>query len=212
VKAVVFDMDGVLVESEQASSEAWRTALAGFGFHIDDANVDGFVGTTDRALAEFFSARVGEEPSIVLKAAEREMRRQAAGGLVAFPDALSALDRLVIPAAVASNSDRWRLDLVLGAAGIRDRFSVSVAGDEVPSPKPTPDIYLRAAALLNVDAGDCLVIEDSPTGLTAARAAGMKVVAVRRGYFEDDELALADEIVDSVTSSTLLGPLAFRRS
>ena len=126
--------------------------------------------------------RVGEEPTTVLKAAEREMRRQAASGLVVFPDALSVLDRLTIPAAVASNSDRWRLEVVLNAAGIRDRFEVSVAGDEVPSPKPAPDIYLRAAALLNVDVGDCLVIEDSPTGLTAARAAGMKVVAVRRGY------------------------------
>jgi len=210
MKAVIFDLDGVLVDSEWASSEAWRTALAGFGFRIDEANVESFVGTTDRALADFFSVHVGEEPSTVLKAAEREMRRKATGGLVAYPDALSVLDRLVIPSAVASNSDRWRLELVLIAAGIRDRFEVSVAGDEVPFPKPAPDIYLRGAALLDVDAGDCLVIEDSPTGLTAARAAGMKVVAVRRGYFEDEELSLADEIVDSVDSSSLLTLLTLR--
>lgn len=207
MKAVIFDVDGVLVDSEWASAEAWQSTLARFGYQIDDTTFLGFVGTTDRALAEFFSIRVGRDAAIILATAEEEMRRMAKGGLMAFPDTLALLDGLSVPAAVASNSDRWRLEVVLSAAGIRDRFEVSVAGDEVPLPKPAPDIYLRAAELLFVQPGECVVIEDSPTGITAARAAGMKVVAVRRGHFPDDRLAEADLVVDSLADSTLLSLL-----
>jgi HAD superfamily hydrolase (TIGR01509 family) len=207
VKAVIFDVDGVLVDSEWASAEAWQSTLARFGYQIDDTTFLGFVGTTDRSLAEFFSTRVGRDAAVILATAEEEMRRMVKGGLMAFPDTLALLDGLSVPAAVASNSDRWRLDVVLSAAGIRDRFEVSVAGDEVPLPKPAPDIYLRAADLLFVNPGECVVIEDSPTGIAAARAAGMKVVAVRRGHFPDDRLAEADLVVDSLAVSTLLSPL-----
>lgn len=212
MKAVVFDMDGVLVDSEWASATAWRKALANLGYDLDSGTVDGFVGNTDRALAEFFSPRVGEQPSNILAKAEEELRKVAASGLAPFPDAISVLDRLVNPVAVASNSDRWRLELVLSAAGIRDRFPISVAGDEVPVPKPAPDIYLRAARLLEVEADDCLVVEDSPTGINAAQKAGMAVVVVRRGYFNDEDLISADEVVDSLTESTLLSLLSLRSS
>lgn len=207
MKAVIFDVDGVLVDSEWASALAWRSTLSRFGYQIDDATFGGFVGTTDRALAEFFSVRVERDAGIILATAEEEMRRIASGGLMAFPDALVLLDDLSVPTAVASNSDRWRLEVVLGAAGIRHRFEISVAGDEVQLPKPAPDIYLRVAEVLSVQPRECVVIEDSPTGITAARAAGMKVVAVRRGHFPDDRLAEAELVVDSLADSTLLSPL-----
>jgi HAD superfamily hydrolase (TIGR01509 family) len=198
VKAVIFDCDGVLVDSEWASAEAWRAALARFDHHIDEGTFGGFVGTTDRALAVAFAARVGAGLDQVLAAAEEEMRRIAAGGLNAFPDAVALIERLTVPTAVASNSDRWRLDAVLSSAGLRHLFEVTVAGDEVPEPKPAPDMYLRAAEILRVDPADCVVIEDSPTGVAAARAAGMKVVAVRRGHFADARLIEADQIVDTL--------------
>lgn len=206
MKAVIFDLDGVLVDSEWASAEAWQSTLSGFGYRADDTTFEGFVGTTDRSLAEFFSVRVERDAAVILATVEEEMRRMASGGLEAFPDALALLDDLLVPTAVASNSDRWRLEVVLSAAGIRDRFEISVAGDEVLFPKPAPDIYLRAAELLSVLPSDCVVIEDSPTGITAARAAGMKVVAVRRGHFPRDRLAKADMVVDSLADSALLSP------
>jgi beta-phosphoglucomutase-like phosphatase (HAD superfamily) len=75
---------------------------------------------------------------------------------------------------------------------------VTVAGDEVAKPKPAPDVYLRVAELLGINPGDCVVIEDSPTGVVAARAAAMRVVVVRRGHFADEVLMAADRIVDSL--------------
>ena len=195
---MIFDCDGVLVDSEYASAIAWQAALARFDYHIDGSTFEGFVGKTDRAMAATFAAQTGAKPVDILKAAEEEMRRAAARGLKPFPDAVALIERLTVPIGVASNSDRWRLEVVLASAGVRDLFEVTVAGDEVPNPKPAPDIYLRAAALLETDPADCLVIEDSPTGVSAARTAGMRVVVVRRGYFDDDILIEADEIVDSL--------------
>jgi len=195
---VIFDCDGVLVDSESASAAAWRAALARFDYHIDAVTFAGFVGTTDRALAVAFAARVGAGVEEVLNAAEEEMRLIAGQGLDAFPDALALVQRLAVPVGVASNSDRWRLEVMLSAAGVRALFDVTVAGDEVAKPKPAPDVYLRVAALLGINPGDCVVIEDSPTGVVAARAAAMRVVAVRRGHFADDVLMEADQIVDSL--------------
>ena len=172
--------------------------MARFDYHIDEGTFGGFVGTTDRALAIAFAETVGASLDEVLAAAEGDMREIAAGGLHAFPDAVALIKRLTVPMAVASNSDRWRLDVVLSSAGLRHLFEVTVAGDEVPEPKPAPDMYLRAAQILGVDPVDCVVIEDSPTGVAAARAAGMTVVAVRRGHFADDRLIDADQIVDSL--------------
>ena len=186
------------MDSEWASAAAWRAALARFDYPLDDATFGGFVGTTDAALAQTFAAQLGAEPEQVLNVAEEEMRRIAAQGLKAFPDAMALVDRLEMPVGVGSNSDRWRLEVVLSSAGVRHRFDITVAGDEVPRPKPAPDIYLRAADLLETNPSDCLVIEDSPTGVTAARAAGMMVVAVRRGHFDDEVLSEADRIVDSL--------------
>ena len=195
---MIFDCDGVLVDSESASAAAWRAALARFDYHIDAVTFAGFVGTTDRALAVAFAARVGAGVEEVLNAAEEEMRLIAGQGLDAFPDALALVQRLAVPVGVASNSDRWRLEVMLSAAGVRALFDVTVAGDEVAKPKPAPDVYLRVAALLGINPGDCVVIEDSPTGVVAARAAAMRVVAVRRGHFADDVLMEADQIVDSL--------------
>ena len=195
---MIFDCDGVLVDSEAASASAWQAALARFDFHIDGETFATFVGTTDRALAISFAAQIGARVDEVLEAAEQEMRLIAGQGLGSFPDAVALVERLTVPVAVASNSDRWRLDEVLGSAGVRRLFEVTVAADEVALPKPAPDIYLRAAELLETVPSDCLVIEDSPTGIAAARAAGMTVVAVRRGHFADDLLIDADWIVDSL--------------
>lgn len=195
---MIFDCDGVLVDSEWASAAAWQAALARFDHHIDEETFDGFVGTTDRALAMAFATQVGAEVKDVLNAAEEEMRHIAARGLASFPDAIGLVGRLAVPIGVASNSDRWRLDLVLSSAGIRHLFDVTVAGDEVVEPKPAPDIYLRVSELLGVSPGECIVIEDSPTGVTAARAAGMTVVVVRRGHFANERLIEADRIVDSL--------------
>ena len=116
-----------------------------------------------------FAAQIGAEPEEVLAAAEEEMRRVAGGASNPSPMRWRWSTDLTVPIGVASNSDRWRLEVVLSSAGVRHLFDVTVAGDEVADPKPAPDIYLRAAALLETDPADCVVIEDSPTGVSAAR-------------------------------------------
>jgi HAD superfamily hydrolase (TIGR01509 family) len=199
VQAVILDCDGVLADSEWASAKAWRVALARLGYQMSDAEFGGFIGTTDWDLAETFGERLGHDPLGVLAAANDELRLILAGGLQAFEDAVGLLDRLDgMPLAVASNSDRWRLEAVLAAAGLDGRFEVSVAADEVGQPKPAPDVYLRAAELLDVLPAGCLVVEDSPTGITAARAARMQVVAVDRGHFSADQLEHADRVMSSL--------------
>lgn len=199
VEAIIFDCDGVLADSEWASAQAWQVTLARLGYQMSAAEFGGFIGTTDWDLAETFGERLGHDPQEVLAAANDELRSILAGGLEAFDDAVGLLDRLDgKPLAVASNSDRWRLEAVLAAAGLDGRFEVSVAADEVGQPKPAPDVYLRAAELLDVFPARCLVVEDSPTGITAARAAGMQVVAVDRGHFAADQLEHADRVMSSL--------------
>ncbi|NIP80177.1 MAG: HAD-IA family hydrolase, partial [Gemmatimonadetes bacterium] len=99
---------------------------------------------------------------------------ELATGLEAYEDARLLLESVLAegrPVGVGSNSARWRLDAVLTAAGVRDRFRASVAGDEVANPKPAPDVYARVVASLGVAPAACVVIEDSPTGIAAAAAA-----------------------------------------
>lgn len=197
-EAVIFDCDGVLADSEWASALAWQRTLESYGYHLSAQEFAGFIGTTDRDLAEAFGPRLAIEPEIILRYANNQLRLILAGGLEAFADAVGLLERLEVPVAVASNSDRWRLDAVLSAAGLAGRFQVSVGANEVRHPKPAPDVYLRAAELLAVKPDRCLVIEDSPTGIAAAREAGMGVIAVDRGHFPRGLLEPADQIIGSL--------------
>ena len=116
-----------------------------------------------------------------------------------FEDALETLERaesVRMPVAVVSNSETWRLEALLRSSRLDTRFQVRVSSDDVARPKPDPDVYLRAAQLLGVPAARSLAIEDSPTGVAAARDAGMRVVAVDRGWFGRDSLAHATRVVD----------------
>jgi HAD superfamily hydrolase (TIGR01509 family) len=96
-----------------------------------------------------------------------------------------------VPMGVASNAEAANLDFVLSLAGVRDCFSVLVSGHDVQRPKPYPDIYLKAASLLGLPASDCIVFEDSETGVAAARAAGMRVVGLLTTLAKFDNVDLA---------------------
>jgi HAD superfamily hydrolase (TIGR01509 family) len=197
MKAILFDLDGVLVDSEPASEEAWSSALARFGYDLGSAGHQGFMGKTDRQLAEHYAAIIGVEVS------ELEAMNQAClldrlheGGVYMFDDVpplLGSLDG--VPVAVASNSHRWRLQAILEGAGLADRFSVMVSSDDVDLPKPAPDVYLRAAQQLGVAPNESVVVEDTPTGIEAGRAAGMRVVAIDRGAYTLDLLGEADLVI-----------------
>ena len=194
--ALVLDCDGVTVDSEPLSVAAWTRAANSLGLALDDGEIAGFVGLTERDLAEHLAPRARLPVQTVEEAAARAFRHIVrVDGIAAYPDAMALIDRWgERPIAIASNSPRWRLDTVLTAAGVP--VATTVASDEVTAPKPAPDVYLRAMELLGVAPSGCLVVEDTPTGIAAGKEAGAYVVAVSRGLVDPESLCDADRVVD----------------
>jgi HAD superfamily hydrolase (TIGR01509 family) len=183
VRAVVFDCDGVLVDSEPLSDASWAEALADHGYEMTHEDVVAVRGTTETDCYRYFAERV-ELPEEGQMQREVDARKLAGyRDLAPFPDAAAAVPELAlhgIPLAVASSSRGRHLRHKLDVVGLGRYFDVMVGGDEVPSGKPAPDVYLAAARSLGVDPGDCLAVEDSLNGADAAVAAGMRVVCVAR--------------------------------
>ena len=182
--AVIFDMDGVLLDSEPLHYEAVRQILAeqGVAFPLDD--YDRYLGTTLTSTWDDLCERY----PIAMPFAEFEARYHAdvlaqyQAGAPLIPGARELVERLLeagIPIAVASSSHREWVEAALIGASLRGHFEHTVAGDEVAAGKPSPEIYLRAAERVGVDPRGCIAIEDAPAGVASARAAGMRVALVR---------------------------------
>ncbi len=202
VDAVVFDCDGVLVDSEPVSEWVWRSTLDGHGIDMGP-DFAAWIGTTDQGIAVRFAAEAGMSPArLADENAQAFVDRLAEVGIEVFDDALAALERTRaagLGLAVATNSERWRLKAILEAAGLADVFSIAITSDDVARPKPAPDIYLEAVARLGMEPSRVVIVEDSPTGVAAGRSAGMRVVAVDRGVFEPAQLAPATRVVSNLT-------------
>lgn len=207
-RPVVFDCDGVLVDSEELGWLALDTVLRRYGAAVEALDKSALAGTSWSVDYAHFAERadlpeidvLSEEVGVVM--ADLFERK-----LSAFEDAIDTLDALQIRGvamAVASNSNRERLDSSLAATSLAGFFDHSVAGDEVGRPKPDPDIYLRAAELMGIPASMCVAVEDTPTGITSAKAAGMRVIAVDRGEHSLEELAEADAVVPRLTPISVL--------
>jgi len=206
---VVFDCDGVLVDSEPHSRSAWLDVLSGYGHPATEADIEACTGLGFAPTHEFLSG-IGRVPptfevwASLLEAPERSFRH----GLDVFPDAIAVLDAVTaagLPVAVASASPRERLDLTLRIAGLTDRFDVSIAGDEVAAGKPDPAVYLSALEALDQPASRALAIEDSVAGATAAVRAGMDVIAVARDPADRDALTAVGVLVVDRLEPALLG-------
>lgn len=178
-KLVIFDCDGVLIDSEIIACRVTADALTRAGYPISaDDIIHHFAGISARSLRDRVEGELGRRlpPDF-----DADMRTAL---WAAFADELApmtgidaALDRLDIPACVASGSTRERLDYTLGLAGLRDRFAGRIfSAEAVANGKPEPDLFLLVAREMDVHPGECLVIEDSVPGIRAARAAGMPVL------------------------------------
>ncbi len=206
--AVVFDCDGVLVDSEPHSVASWLVVLARLGHPATAADIERCVGLgyrpTRDALTTIAPLPAPDELWPELIAALADSYRT---GLHRYEDALATLgecERFGVPVAVASASPRQRLDLTLTASGLTGAFAVSVAGDEVANAKPAPDVYLRSAELLGIEPRHCTAVEDTPIGARAALAAGMATVAVVRAHGDRAALrATGATLVDEVTFEAL---------
>ncbi len=182
--AAVFDLDGTLVDSETLSFQAWREVLDSHGYTLVPDDLEAVRGRSYEDTHAHFAIRAAlpEHGAFWTPYAARLFELFDAG-LTPFDDAVAtarALAQRGVPIAIATSSRRERLEATLRAAGLAELFDVTVAGDEVERAKPAPDIFLAAAAKLGVPAERCVAIEDSPVGVEAALAAGMRVVAVAR--------------------------------
>jgi HAD superfamily hydrolase (TIGR01509 family) len=184
-QAVIFDCDGTLVDSEPLARIAWERSLSPYGYTIGDAEYATLVGLPYLKVHGFFADRVPglAAPDPFWATYSGALFELIDTQLEPFDDALETireLRALDVAVAVASSSPRARLDRTLQRAGLADAFRVSVAGDEITHGKPAPDMFLAAAERLGVAPERCAVIEDSPPGVAAGLAAGMRTVGVAR--------------------------------
>ncbi|MDJ0934295.1 MAG: HAD-IA family hydrolase [Kiloniellales bacterium] len=181
---VIFDCDGVLIDSEVLVCRVGAEVFTAHGFPITAEEIARrFIG---RSAAHMFGEIEKDTGRVLPETLRDDLKARVnaalAGEVAAMPGLVPLLDRLEVPACVASSSDPERLRAALGAAGLYDRFHPHVySAVQVPRGKPAPDLFLHAAARLGVDPGACLVIEDSLAGVAAALAAGMAVIGFTGG-------------------------------
>jgi HAD superfamily hydrolase (TIGR01509 family) len=196
---VVFDLDGVIVDSEPTHERANVELAASLGVAYDPELAGAMMGRRVRDLTDELAARTGRTPEEVF--ADREAvfwRLLEERPLAAMPGLHPALARLAtagLPLALASSGTRRYVEHVLLGLGVRDHFTVVVSGEDVVHGKPDPEIYLRAAKALARDPAECAAIEDAPNGVAAARRAGMHVVVVPHELTSAMDFGDADAVV-----------------
>lgn len=182
-EAVIFDLDGLLLDTERLALEAGVDALASMGHAVPEEVFISLVGIDavegHRILCDHLGCAL--DAAALDDAWHRAMDARMTGGVPLRPGVqamLAALDAAALPRAVATNSDTARATAKLAAAGLGGRFATIVGFDAVPQGKPAPDVYLEAARRLGADPARCVALEDSDTGVRAAHAAGMTVVQI----------------------------------
>jgi HAD superfamily hydrolase (TIGR01509 family) len=204
IDAVVFDMDGVIVDSEQVWDDVREqyTREAG-GTYTESATRD-MMGMSSLEWSRYMHDALGVPGTPVEINAEvvRRMLERYGEAPPLIPGAVEAVRECAErwPLAVASSSNPELIEVVLERAGIAGLFRAVVSSQEVARGKPAPDVYLEAARRLAVEPARCAAVEDSHNGIRSAKAAGMRVVAVPNTHFPPDEasLAFADAVVQSV--------------
>ena len=202
--AFIFDMDGVLIDSNPVHREAWEAYNRRFGVETTEAMHELMYGKrNDQIVRAFFGDLPGEEVTrrgLEKEKLYREMMSQKVENYL-VPGLRNFLEQYSeIPKAVASNAEPENLALVLDSCALRHYFQVAVDGHQVHNPKPHPEIYLEAAGRLGTAPEDCIVFEDSYTGVEAARAAGMRVIGLRTTH---DCLPGTELTVDNFMSGDL---------
>jgi HAD superfamily hydrolase (TIGR01509 family) len=205
VEAVVFDMDGVIADTEHVWDEVREALVADWGGAYSAEAQRAMMGMSSVEWSRYMHDELGlaQSPAEINAEVVRRMLERYRTALPLVDGAVAVVRELSasLPLAVASSSNRPLIDAVLEAAGIAACFSATVSSEEVARGKPSPDVYLEAARRLGVDAAACVAVEDSANGIRSAAAAGMKVVAYpkRVSAPEADALALAEAVIDSLT-------------
>lgn len=183
-QAVIFDMDGLLIDSERMAHRCWQIALAEYGYEINAEIYLRLVGRTLNDAIGILKDEYGSDfPFDPIYNRRQALYEQliATEGIPVKPGTVELLEHLVqrgTPRAVASSTRQWFATLKLTATDLLKYFPVVVCGDDVPNGKPAPDIFLEAARRLDVPPSACLVLEDSDAGIQAAASAGMTAILI----------------------------------
>ena len=194
IEAIIFDLDGIIIESEQVWERVRRNFTESHGGHWREDSSRHMMGLSTREWAHYLTADLGVRMSGD-EAADQvilEMKAEYDRNLPLMPGAAAAVRELSVrwPLAVASGSPLSLIDAVLEGASIRDAFQLLVSCDDVAAGKPAPDVYLEAARQLNVSVERCVVVEDSSNGIKSAATAGASIIAIPNRMYPPDETVL----------------------
>ncbi len=205
IKAVIFDMDGVIVDSEPAHYKVFMEhTKSKWGLTISDEEYNTFIGTTNHYIYSTLQEKYGIKGD--LTALIEEYEKKCLDFLLSSKNErpIQGVDILVknlhknkIKLALASSSPKKSINAILALFELGQFFDAKVSGQEVKHSKPAPDIFLRAAELLHVSPQECLVFEDSRNGVVAAKAAGMQCIAYYNPNSGNQDLSRADRIIES---------------
>ncbi len=204
---MIFDNDGLLLDTEEVWSRAETDLFARRGLEFTLAHKQEVVGTSAQVAGAIFERQLGEpgRAAEIVEELDELVFAELEAGVDPMPGALALVAELrerEMPIAIASNSPARFIARALELVGLRDAFAVAVSGHDVPAPKPAPDVYLAACERLRVAPNcDVIVLEDSPTGVAAGVAAGLTVIGVPS--LEGVELAGAHHVVDSLANASL---------
>jgi HAD superfamily hydrolase (TIGR01509 family) len=208
VEAVVFDLDGVIVDSEHVWDEAREGLARERGGRWHEGAQRDMMGMSSTEWSRYMHDVIGlsDPPEEISAEVVRRLEAIYREELPLLPGAREAVHRLAAewPLGLASSSNRRLIDLVLELSGLGPFFQATVSSEEVPRGKPAPDVYLEAARRLEADPDRCTAIEDSENGIRSAKASGMDVVAIPNPRYPPGEeaLALADIVLAEIAELT----------
>ena len=201
-KAILFDMDGVIVDTEPLHVAAFQASLKHYGHDLSEKDYkQHFAGKTDEDGFKQYFAFINEEIDLLVIMDEKAKAylKLAADQLVPYPGIIELIRTVSqhVPIALVTGSLRIEAEAVLNEFGITNCFTAVISANDVQHGKPDPEGYLKGAQAVGVDPADCIVIEDSPSGIEAARAAGIRCVAVTTTH-APDELGKATHVVEQL--------------
>lgn len=207
MEALIFDMDGLMIDSERLYFETQRQIAAVFDKAVSDHTLWKMMGRKPIESIGIFidELKIRENPEKILSLRDRMMREKLKKDLVPMPGLYEIIDcfhpRLKL--AIATGAPVEFLDIVLDNLDLKEKFSVCQTSDHVKEGKPHPEIYLKTCRKLGVRGTDCIVLEDSSNGVISAKAAGCYAIAVPSDYSRGQDFSMADCIADNLAAARL---------
>lgn len=203
IQAVIFDLDGLMVDTEPMARRSWEMVTADFGQYLDEPTFQQMIGLRrmDSAILVLEKLDLDLTPDELLEQKKIYLTELLANGIPMMPGLRRLVEELKhreLPWAVATSSPISYAVLILGNLGLEADCQAIASGDEVKHGKPAPDVYLLASERLAVSPASCLALEDSIPGVKAAVSAGMLTVAVPNSHTEKDDFGLADYVLPSL--------------